>query len=307
MRAVQISSWGGPEVFEVVERPEPEPREGEVLVRVAAAALNPVEWFTAAGYLQELAPAVVPPYVPGWDFAGTVVRGEGYAEGERVVGMVRQFDGLDGSLAELVAVPGELLGRLGDADLVAAGGLALNAVTARQALELGGLAAGQTVVVTGASGAVGGAAVQLAAAAGATVVAVASTGDEEHVRSLGAATVLGRTSAEELGERVRGLVPGGADLVLDAVPLGPAAVGAVCDGGRFVTVLDSGVPAPERGILGVKVDVRPRPGELQELATAYAEGRLRVRVAAAYPLEEVAAAVEKASAGGLRGKVVVLL
>jgi NADPH:quinone reductase-like Zn-dependent oxidoreductase len=158
--------------------------------------------------------------------------------------------------------------------------------------------------VTGASGAVGGFAVQLAAARGIPVVAVASYGDDERVRALGASEVLPRT--EDLVAAVRRLAPDGIDAVLDAVPVGPQLIGAVRDGGTFVTVVDPAVPAAERGVRVAKVSVRPDAGQLAELLADLAAGRLATAVARRMPLTEAGTALKLAAGGGLRGKVVLV-
>lgn len=309
MRVVEISRYGGPEVLVTAERPDPQAGPGQVLVRVHAATVNPADWLTRAGYLASLTPHLTPPLVPGWDLAGTVVTaGGGFAAGQRVAGTVPWFTTGAGTYAELVAADPSWLAPVPDAvDDVTAAAVALNGLTARQGLDLLALQPGQRLLVTGASGAVGGYAAQLAAHAGAQVVAVASAGDEAHVRSLGAHDLLPRLEPAALVTAVHGLVPGGADAVFDAVPVGPALVGAARDGGTFLTVLDTGVPAEERGVRPVKVGVVPDGAGLADLLQAVAQGRLTVRVVDTLPLEEAAKAHERAEAGGLRGKLVLTL
>lgn len=307
MQVVEAKTYGGPEVLEPATRPTPTLELDQVLVRVRAAAINPVDWLTRSGALAAMLPDLVPPFVPGWDLAGVVEesRHPAWSPGQRVLAMVPWFDVGSGTYAELVVADPEWLAELPDGiDDHTASTLPLNALTARQAVDLATVAPGQTVLVTGASGGVGGFAAQFAVAAGARVIAQASTGDEDYVAGLGVDTVLGRLTPAELVQRVHALVPGGADVVLDAVPLGPALIGAVRDGGSFVTVLDQALPAPERGIAPRKVSVVPNAGQLTDIAKAAATDGLVTRVADVTPLAEAAQAHRRAEAGGVRGRLV---
>ncbi|SDM71024.1 NADP-dependent oxidoreductase [Allokutzneria albata] len=289
MRVIELSEYGGPEVLRLAERPEPEARPGRVRVRVAASTINPVDQGIRAGVMGEFPK----PLVLGWDLAGTVVEAaEGFHAGQRVVGMVPWFASAhEGTYAEVVSVePGWLAPLPEDADLVAAATIPLNALTASQALGLLGVHSGQKLLVTGASGAVGGYAVQLAARAGIDVVAVASAGDEDHVAGLGAKEVIGRADLDR--QRV--------DAVLDAGVAGPSLIGAVRDGGAFVAVVPHGLPEPERGVRVSRVEVEPDAARLRELVAS----GLSTRVADVLPLADAAEAHRRAAAGGLRGKLV---
>lgn len=291
MRVIEAQGYGGVETLRVVERPEPAPgsgiAEGRVRVRVAAVAVNPVDTATRAGYLAALLPDPTGPFVPGWDFAGVT------DDGQAVAGFVPWFEqgGTVGSYASVLhADPAWLAPVPAGTDLVTAATLPLNAVTAAQALGLAGLNAGQSLLVTGASGGVGGFAVQLAVAAGLDVTAVASTGDEAFVAGLGAKTVLSRTDA---------LPPAAFDGVLNAASV-PDAIAAVRDGGVFVAVTDASAPAAERGVRVETVHVTP---DRAQLAAVLGAG-LVSRVAGTLPLEEAAEAHRRLEAGGLRGKLV---
>ncbi|WP_327004142.1 NADP-dependent oxidoreductase [Dactylosporangium sp. NBC_01737] len=291
MRVVEVQRYGGTDTLRVADRPEPEPAGGRVRVRVAAVTVNPVDTATRAGYLAAAAPDVTAPFVPGWDFAGVT------DDGQAVAGFVPWFEqgGTVGSYASVlladpawfapVPVPDDR-----PADLATASTVPLNAVTAAHALRLAGLAAGQTLLVTGASGGVGGFAVQLAVAAGVDVTAVASTGDEAYVAGLGAKAVLSRSDTPP---------PGSFDGVLDAASV-PGAIAAVRDGGAFVAVIDPATPAPERGVRVATVHVTPD----RELLTRLLGAGLITRVAGTLPLREAAEAHRRLEAGGLRGKLV---
>ncbi|MEV4514055.1 NADP-dependent oxidoreductase [Dactylosporangium sp. NPDC049525] len=293
MRVVEVQQYGGIDTLRVVERPEPGPElaQGRVRVRLAAAAVNPVDTATRAGYTAALVPDLTGPFVLGWDFAGIT------DDGQAVAGFVPWFEqgGRVGTYTSVlladpawfapVPVPDDR-----PADLVAASTMPLNAVTAAQALRLAGLTAGQRLLVTGASGGVGGFAVQLAVAAGLDVTAVASTGDEAFVAGLGAKTVLSRTATPS---------PRSFDGVLNAASA-PEAIAAVRDGGVFVAVTDYSAPAAERGVRVDTVHVTP---DREQLAEVLAAG-LVTRVAGTLPLAEAAEAHRRLEAGGLRGKLV---
>ncbi|GAA3759778.1 NADP-dependent oxidoreductase [Plantactinospora mayteni] len=303
MRAVAVTALGGPGVLRVVERPDPVAGPGEILVRIRAVAVHPADLGARVGRIP--GGPIEPPFLLGWDFAGDVVAvGDGVTEhrpGSRVAGMVPWYltRGAVGAYAEfvvarrdwLVAVPDEL-------DAAEAATVGLNALTARQALETMSLGSGSTVLVTGASGGVGGFAAQLAARSGHRVVAVASSDDEEWVRGLGVAEVVPR-SAELAGF---GPVPA----VFDAVPVGAAAGAAVADGGTLVTTRPVPPLDPPRGIRQQTVLVRLDQPMLAELMTEVAKGRLRTRVAASLPLAEAAHAHRLVEAGRLRGKIVLV-
>jgi NADPH2:quinone reductase len=310
MRVVEVRRYGGPEVVGEAERPDPRSQPGRVLVRVAAAEVNPVDLWAREGLVQAVTPGLEPPFVAGWNLAGTVLTAaEGFEAGQPVIGPIPWFgvakDGI-GAHAEIVsAEPGWLAPLPAGADPVQAATLGLNAPAATQALDLLDVGKGGTLLVIGASGAVGGFAVQLAAAAGINVIAAAGGADDEaYLAGLGAARVLPRTTPEELAAAVRALEPDGVDAVLDVVPLGAPALGAVRDGGAFVSASPPAAPAPERGIRVQAVSVRPDAEQLAALAADFAAGRLRTRVAGTYPFGAAVDAHRLAGTRGLRGRVV---
>jgi NADPH:quinone reductase-like Zn-dependent oxidoreductase len=306
MRVCEVTAFGGPEVLRPGERPWPVPRPREVVVEIAAANVNPSDIAARSGAHRHRLPHLAPPFVPGWDLAG-VVRGlgegaSGFAVGDPVVAMIPwvPIGGRVGAYAQAAAVETEwLAARPPKLDAVTAATVPLNALTARQALDLIRAPAGARVLVTGASGAVGSFAVQLAAQAGLHVVAVASDGDEDWVTGLGAHEVLTR------GANLASLDP--VDAVLDAVPLGAPAAEPVREGG--VAVFTRRVSEIPNG-RGLRVETplaRPDAPALAELAAAIADGRLRTRVARTFDLAEAARAHELVEGGGLRGKVVLTI
>jgi NADPH2:quinone reductase len=300
MRAVEVTELGGPEVLKVAERPQPEAGPGQVVVRVRAANVNPTDLGARAGAGRAVPD---PPFVLGWDLAGEVAAvGEGvsdFAPGDRVVGMIQWYDqkGSVGAYAESVAVDTDWLVPLPDGlSFVDGCTVPLNAVTAHEGLGLLNLPEPTTLLVTGASGAVGGFAVQLAVAAGHRVIALAGRGDDDWPRELGAAEVLPRDT--DLGSIEQ--VPA----VFDAVPLGEPVFAAVQDGGAIVSTRRPPKADPERRIRQESFLIHQNREALREQVEAATVGEIRTRVDRVLPLDEAAEAHRLVEAGGLHGKVV---
>jgi NADPH:quinone reductase-like Zn-dependent oxidoreductase len=314
MRAVTFSRLGGPEVLEVSELPEPQPGPGEVRIRVAAATVNPTDISFRSG--RQLSTAqlaemgVLPPYVPGMELAGVVDAvgaGTDWRAGERVMAIVNPRRPGGGAQAELVVVPAASVARVPEgASLEAAATLPMNGLTVRLALDRLALEPGQTLGVTGAAGAVGGYAVELGAAEGLRVIAVAAPTDEALVRRLGAERVVPRGEGA-----IRGLyeaASGGVDGLIDAAVLDAAALPAIRDGGKLATVRGFAGPS-ERGITIEPVRVTSyvhNHGALDRLGRLVAEGRLTLRVAETFPPERAADAQRRMTAGGIRGRLVIV-
>jgi NADPH:quinone reductase-like Zn-dependent oxidoreductase len=262
-------------------------------VRIRAATVNPTDLGARAGAHRARMPDLTPPFVLGWDLAGEL------PGGERVVGMIpwTRIGGRVGAYAEAAAVDPDWLAPIGDAlgDAVAAT-LPLNALTARQALDLLAAPPGSTILITGAAGAVGGYATQLAVRDGYRVIAVAGRDDEEWVQSFGPAEVLPRDTDLSHVE---------ADAVLDAVPVGPHAAGALREAGTVVFTRPPRAEPPP-GVRFETILVQSDPVALRELAGDLEAGRLRTRVAETLPLAEAARAHALAEAGGTHGKIVLI-
>lgn len=293
----------------MVDLPDPAAGPGEVRIRVHAATVNPTDTVLRSGGRAQLLVDVPPPYVPGMDAAGVVDQiGEGTSTdlrpGEHVMAIVVPWNSR-GAYSELVVVPAESVTRVpaGTTD-VAAATLPMNGLTARLALDLLGLRPGQMLAVTGAAGAVGGYAVQLARADGLRVVADASPADEPLVRELGADVVISR--GDGFAARVREAVPGGADGVVDAALLNELTVPAVRDGGGIATLRGFQGTA-ERGITFHPVLVRTAAREhakLDRLRQQVEDGQITLRVAGTFPAEQAAEAHRLLEAGGVRGRLV---
>lgn len=302
MRVCEVAEFGGPEVLRVATRQWPEPAEDEVVVEIAAANVNPTDLAARAGLHRRRMPDLRCPFVPGWDLAGTVrevgAGVNGYRRGDAVVGMIpwARIGGRVGTYAEAASVdPGWLAPRPAGLDEVTGATVPLNTLTARQALDLLALESGSTVLITGASGAVGAFATQLAVRDGLRVIAVASDGDEEWVGSLRPADVLSRST--DLAR----LKPH--DAVLDAVPVGATAASAVKP--RGVALFTRSVEVPGRPDLRVETPlVRSDARALAELTELVARGELKTRVARTLDLAEAAEAHRLVERRGLRGKIV---
>jgi NADPH2:quinone reductase len=287
-------------VLKAAERTEPEPGQGQVVVRVRAANVNPTDLGAREGAGRAVPD---PPFILGWDLAGEVAAvGEGagdFAPGGRVVGMIQWYDqkGSVGAYAESVAVDAGWLVPLPDGlSFVDGCTLPLNAVTAHEGLGLLDLSEPTTLLVTGASGAVGGFAVQLAVAAGHRVIALAGRDDEDWPRQLGAAEVLPRDTDLSSIEPV--------PAVFDAVPLGEPVFAAVQDGGAIVSTRRPPEADPERRIRQESFLIHQNREALREQVEATAVGEIRTRVDRVLPLDEAAEAHRLVEAGGLHGKVV---
>ncbi|MFJ3204020.1 NADP-dependent oxidoreductase [Streptomyces sp. NPDC086989] len=294
MKAVVINSYGPPDVLAVSETRTPQPGPGEILVRVAAAAVNPVDLAVRRGDI----PSPVLPAVVGWDVSGTVVAaGPGstrFAEGDRIIALRSPLaDGAGVSaeyvaLAEALAVPAPE-----NVALEHAAALPLAALTAEQALNQLGPDFSGRLLVSGAAGAVGGFAVQLAALRGWRPAGLARAGDARTVAALGAAEVFSDTDT----------LPAGAyDVVVDAAGR-PETIGAVRDGGRFLSLTPFAVPEAERSIAVDVYGVRIDAPMLDVLARRVEAGHLTLRISEVLPFEEAPRAHALLEAGGTRGKI----
>jgi NADPH:quinone reductase-like Zn-dependent oxidoreductase len=304
VRAVALEQYGGPETLAVREVPEPKVGPDSVLVRVAAASINPVDYKITQGYLDGAFP-VLWPLVPGWDVAGEVVgvgpAVRGVEVGQQVIGYARMDHVGSGTWAERVALPLRSVAPAPSSlDAAAASCLPLAGLTAWQSLvEVLEVGEGDTVLVHAASGGVGHLAVQIARSRGARVVGTASARNHAYLSSLGAEPVV---YGEGLADRVHALAPDGVDAVLDLV--GGAALeaspGLLRTPGRLVSIVDADTVAR---LGGTYVFVRPDAAQLTGLARLADEGRLVPHVQSTHPLDDVAAGVQEAVAG-VRGKVV---
>ena len=304
MQAMAFRKYGGPEVLESMELPEPKVGPDWVLIRARAASVNPVDWKVRQGGLDALIPAYFP-VISGWDVAGVVERvGPAVPDvhpGDEVIAYNRQDYLQWGTYAELVAAPLRTVGpKPPAATWEQAAALPLVGLTAYQSLtERLAVRAGETVLVHAASGGVGLMAVQIARVLGAEVIGTASERNHERLRALGVTPV---TYGDGLVDRVRALRPDGVDAVLDlaggqALDDSPA---LVRDRARMTSIVD-----PRVLDLGGQYEfVRPDRDQLARLAGWVDEGRVQIDVGATLPLEEAAEAQRMQEAGEVQGKIV---
>lgn len=300
MKAVVINEYGGNSVVQVTDVDCPEPGAGEVLVRVRAAGVNPVDWKIRGGAGQRMGMAL--PIRLGSEIAGTVEKlGEGasgFAAGDAVYGIVKS-----GGFAEYaVALAADMARKPANLDFIHAAAVPLGALTAWQAMfDLAGLASGQRLLVTNGSGGVGSLAVQIAKAKGAHVTALASGRNEAYVRSLGVDEFIDHTK-QPFEQVVRGM-----DAVFDTVggDTFQRAFGTLRTGGVLVTAV--AFPQDEGRRHGVRVErvaCKPNAGQLASIRALVEAGKLTARVATVLPLAEVRQAFDLSESGGTRGRIV---
>ena len=313
MRAMIYRAYGGPEQLEMTDLPRPSPGPGQVLVQALASSVNPVDWKIASGKLRFIMPIKLPA-VPGFDVAGTIAElgadVKGYAVGDLVHARIATNSGT-GACAEFAVVGADVLNRVPARMAPAeAAALPLAGLTALQALrDHAGLpleAARERVLVVGASGGVGHFAVQIARAAGATVVGVCSARNAELVASLGAHEVIDYTKPDPY----RGLAP--FDIVLDCVGGSPFSWTRLLNrGGRFASIM----PGPGvfiRSVLNPVTRRKVRAMLLKSNATDLSildqlveAGKLRVVIDSRYPLTDLRAAWKRSMSGRTVGKIVI--
>lgn len=301
MIAVQITGFGGPDVLEVREVPEPVVAPGKVIVRVAAAGVNPVDWKIREGYMKDMMPWTFPAIL-GNEIAGTVESVgegvEGFAPGDEVHGAT----GARGAFAGLVAIDAAALARKpATIGMIEAAALPVAVATSTPVLEAGNVGKGTRVLVHAAAGGVGSIFVQLAKARGAEVTALGSPGNLGFLRALGADHVVDRTT--DYAATI-----GGFDLVLDAY--GPAthdvSWGLLKRGGILVSLTAPPSPqqADKHGVRAVMTFAVPDGAALAEAGRLVESGAIKITVQRTYRVEDAADALAEIAGGQVRGKIV---
>jgi NADPH:quinone reductase-like Zn-dependent oxidoreductase len=310
MFAISQRAFGAPDVLELttIERPTPIP--SEVLIRIHATAINPVDAMVRSGAFPLIGP---PPFILGWDMAGVVeevVPGVNRFEvGDRVFGMPF-FPRAAGTYAEYIAVPSRQLARIpAGLDDVHAAALPMAALSAWQGLhDSAHLQAGERVLIHGGAGGVGHLAIQIAKAHGAEVITTTSRPKHDFVRDLGADHVVDYRSVD-FAETVRGI-----DTVFDTVggAYGHRSLQTLRPGGRLVTIVDRAdvelrTATVAAGMQFIGVTVEPDYPALEEIARLVEAGQLRVRVDHELELAEAAKAHELIESGRTQGKIVLTI
>lgn len=308
MRAIVQTAFGGPDVLEIAERPSPKAGPGEVVVRVAAAGVNPVDTYVRGGY--ELLGK--PPFTVGWDISGVVESaGEGadLAVGAEVFGMPLFPKQAAAYAEEVVAPAADLASKPAGLDHVHAAALPLAGLTAWQALVgAAGLAEGDRLLVHAGAGGVGHLAIQIAKARGAHVTTTVSPDKVDFVRALGADTVIDYY-ATDFTEAVQDM-----DVVLETIggEHSERSLGSLRRGGILVSLRDRGNEAlsEKAKALGLRfqgISVVPDRAGLEGLAALVEAGRLKVEVARTFPLEDAAKAHAFLADSRPAGKVVLAI
>ncbi len=298
MKAVVIHETGDPDVLRYEEIDRPEPGDGEVLIRVHAASVNPADWKDRRGFRDNPLPRVL-----GFDMSGTVVssRADGFAEGDQVFGM-----SASGAYAEYSTASAAVIAKKPEGvSHEQAAAIPVAGVTAWQALfDRGGLDSGQTALVAGAAGGVGHFAVQFAKVAGARAIGTGSTRNRDFVLGLGADEYVDYTQ-QDVSEAVSG-----ADIALDTVggEVTASLLPALREGGMLVTIAAAPPEeaARERDLRTELLVASPKSEQLARIAELVASGDVRVEIAEAMPLGEVKRAHELSEGGHVRGKLVLI-
>jgi NADPH:quinone reductase-like Zn-dependent oxidoreductase len=298
MKAVRFSRFGGPEVLEIVDLPDPHPGPGQVRIAVRAAGVNASDWKKREGLMDPELPQTL-----GYEAAGVVDElGDGVTDvavGDRVFGLSP-----DGAAQAELAVLSWYAPIPSSLDFAGAAALPAAAETATRALDQLGVRSGGLLLINGASGSVGSAAVQLAVARGARVIGTASPANHDYLRSLGAEPV---AYGEGLAERVRAVAPDGVDLALDVAGSGvlPELIKLAGGAEHVLTVADF-AGAQQHGVRFSRGDSGRALHALADIGELIESGRFSLPVAQTFPLADVAEAQRVSEHGHVRGKLVLV-
>jgi NADPH2:quinone reductase len=315
MKAIAINEFGGRDTLQLMDLPMPEIKPGEILVKVKAAGVNPVDWKIREGYIKDLFPYEFP-IILGWDAAGIVEQaGEEvtrFKEGDEIFAYCRKPMVKGGAYAEYIVLEEEHAAiKPKNISFEEAASIPLAALTAYQALfDAAKINPGETILIHAAAGAVGGFGVQLATDHGAVVWGTASGRNTEYVRDLGAAQVVDYHQVD-FCDSVRSAYPDGVDVVFDCVGGDVLARSAeiVNQGGRLISIVDDPTGLARSDILKDFVFVAPNSTQLTELAGMVEQGRLKTHLSQVFSfgLEEAKRAHELSESGRTRGKMVLVL
>ena len=305
MKAIAVHEYGGPEVLNYEDVPRPEPKEDQILVRVIAAGVNPVDGLIRSGMFAKYEKAAFP-MIPGADIAGVVEKAGSkitkFRMGDPVYAYISLKNG--GGYAEYAAATeGEASPKPRSLTYVEAAAVPVVALTAWQALiDTAKLSTGQTVLIHGGSGGVGSFAIQIAKERGAKVIATASTANQDLLKELGADVAIDytKTKFEDVAKDV--------DVVLDSIGKDTLArsYGVVKKGGVIVTLVARVDQAEldKHGIRGASLSVKPDSNELAEIGKLIDENQIKAVVSQTFPLADAAKAQEQVATGHTRGKIV---
>lgn len=297
MKAVQFNEYGDPDVLHVVEIDEPHAGPGQVRIKVAAAGVNGMDWKIRAGYLKDVIPLTFPAGV-GLDASGVV---DEVGDGVDDVTVGDAVFGSGSATYSEIAVLDYWAAKPDSLSFAEAAGYPIPVETAIRILDQVGVQPGQTLVVSGASGGVGSAVLQIAGDRGITVIGTASAANQDYVRSLGATAT---TYGDGLVERVRALAPNGVDAALDLAGSGVIAelIELTGEPARVLSIAD--FAAPEHGAQ-VSTDSANQNAAYAEAARLAGAGKLSIPVQESFPLDQAAEAHALSAAGHVNGRLVV--
>ncbi len=311
MKAAFYEEFGGTDKIKVGELDIPELKEGEVLVRVKAAAVNPVDNAVLAGWLSSFLPVHFPAIL-GWDMAG-VVEDRGFSArrfrvGDEVYAYARRPVVQHGTFAEYIVLPESYLAhKPRNLSFEEAAGIPLVGLTAYQSMfDAGNLQPGQSVLILGASGGIGTLGIQLAKNAGATVIGVASQRNHAFMQELGADHTIDYNGTD-VGQAVQEIFPEGVDLIFDAASgeTLQQSLKALKPNGTLVSILNRGEDL-DKGLHFHYVFVEPNAAELEILREQAEAGKLKVHVSETYRLDQAAEALNQIATHHTKGKIVVV-
>jgi len=310
MKAAFFEEFGDPVQIQTGELDKPKPGEGEVLIKVEAAGVNPVDAAVAKGMLNEFIPANFPA-IPGWDIAGTVEQighsARRFKEGDKVYAYARRPQIKHGTFAEYISLPESYIAKRSEKlSAEEAGGIPLVGLTAYQALfDAGKLKQGETLLILGASGGVGSMAIQLAKWRGAKVIAVAGSSNQKYMQKLGADTTFDYSEGN-VGTAVKKSAPNGVNMIFhcsrgDSLK---QSSDTLKENGRLISITNS-KPDRRDDVYFEYVFVEPNAVQLEHLTKLADEGNLSVHVSKTYSLDEAAEALREIEKLHTRGKIVI--
>lgn len=307
MQAVTFNEFGGPEVLTITDMPTPVAGPDEVLVQVTASTVNPTDLMMRNGTQAPLMTDLTPPYIAGMEFSGTILDpgASSLQVGQPVIGVINPRTPSGGSYAQIIKVPAASVAAVSaDANLAGAATVPMNALTAALSLDFLALQPGQTLLVTGGAGMLGGSAIQLAKAAGLTVLANVADKDRALVEGLGADVILPRDAGLE--EALRNAYPEGVDGVIDGALIGQQISHLVKDGGGIVSLRGNYKIEDERlRVLNVSVMKGMLDNAtMQRIADLISSGGLVPRVAQTLNFRDAAEGHRLTEQGGMRGRIV---
>jgi len=311
MKAAYYDEFGELNQIKVGEMEKPEPEEGEVLIHVKAAGVNPVDAAVARGMLKDAIPAEFP-VIPGWDVAGVIEeRGHSarrFAKGDKVYAYARRPKIKHGTFAEYISIPESYVAKSPDKlTMEEAGGVPLTGLTAYQSLfDAGKLKGGETILILGASGGVGSLAIQLANWKGATVIGVAGSSNQDYMKDLGADYTIDYSKGD-VGEAVDTIAPDGIDMIFHCSRGESLAQShnRLKDGGRLISITNSD-PKRRDDVHFQYVFVEPNAAQLEHLSELADSGKLKVPVSKTFTLDDAQRALQEIESLHTRGKTVIM-